>query len=426
MSLQARGSLPDPAHHWHVLWYFQERSFENQFSSVNATRTAEIAALNQFDVPARATGASLKLEHELTETLTAHWGFDGKWQYGQTREQFRNLGAGFTRERHAGGEQWFTGVFAGINWQPQSDEVWNVFAEVRGNAWQNVNGIRHEFNLANGSLLRHERFNSPVFLHGDIRTGIAYRPVSEWKWTVAGYTGHRVPTLNELYRPFRVRNDIVEANPDLQKEFLYGGEVSVEWEPRPELTFGLQGYYQIVENPVVNTFLANGPGVNPIAGFIPAGGTGSQRRNLGESEQMGLEFDVRIQPHTTLTWEAAYTLSRSAFTSSSPTLYSGNQLPQSPNHRLRLRNTWQPINALQLVLEGRYDSAQYEDALNSRRLDDSFTLAASIQWQINDHIDILIFGENLLDEEIEAGIASNGLVTVGTPLTVGSSLTVHF
>ncbi|WP_289460209.1 hypothetical protein, partial [Klebsiella pneumoniae] len=31
-------------------------------------------------------------------------------------------------------------------------------------------------------------------------------------------SGFRLPTLNELHRPFRVRNDIVEANPELDPE----------------------------------------------------------------------------------------------------------------------------------------------------------------------------------------------------------------
>ncbi len=424
VSLKGEGELADPAHHWEILWYFQERHFENRFSSVNAARTSEIGALDQFDVPARATGASIKFQHELSDSVEAHWGADGKWQTGQTRERYRNLGAGFTRERHAGGEQWFTGAFAGIDWRPAHE--WNFFSEVRGNAWQNVNGIRHEFNLNNGSLVQHNEFDSPVHLHGDIRTGMTYQPTPEWTLTATGYTGHRVPTLNELYRPFRVRNDIVEANPDLKKEFLYGGEAGVQWEPRSEISLGLHGYYEIVENPVVNTFLANGPGVNAITGFIPAGGTGSQRQNLGQSEHMGLEFSARIQLHETLEWSAAYTISRSTFTSDSPALYAGNELPQSPGHRLRLRSTWQPLDVLQLTVETRYDAAQYEDALNTRRLDDSVTLGASILWNLSSHVDLLVFGENLLDEETEAGIASSGLVTVGTPLTVGSSLTVHF
>lgn len=424
IALQAQGSLAGPDNRWKAHWYFQERQFENQFSSVNATRTSERGALHQFDVPARSTGGSLEFKHEITDSIRTHWGADAKWQYGQTREQYRNFGAGFTRERHAGGEQWFTGLFAGMDWQPH--QHWKLFGEMRGNAWQNINGVRHEFNLNNGSLIRHNEFDTPIHVHGDIRVGVNYRPSHEWKFNAAGYTGHRVPALNELYRPFRVRNDIVEANPDLKKEFLYGGEAGIEWEPRPEITLGIHGYYQIVEDPVVNTFLANGPGVNAITGFIPAGGTGSQRQNLGESEQMGLELSARIQLHETLKWNAAYTLSRTAFSTASPSLYSGNELPQSPGHRLRASSTWRPIESVQLTLEGRYDAAQYEDALNTRRLDDSFTLSASILWQVSDNVEILAFGENLLDEEIEAGIASNGLVTTGTPLTIGTSVTVNF
>ena len=42
---------------------------------------------------------------------------------------------------------------------------------------------------------------------------------------VAGYVGFRVPTLNELYRPFRVGNDVTQANAALRPEKLYGAEL---------------------------------------------------------------------------------------------------------------------------------------------------------------------------------------------------------
>ena len=39
----------------------------------------------------------------------------------------------------------------------------------------------------------------------------------------AACAGFRPPTLNELHRPFRVGNDVTEANPGLKPERLYGG-----------------------------------------------------------------------------------------------------------------------------------------------------------------------------------------------------------
>ena len=41
----------------------------------------------------------------------------------------------------------------------------------------------------------------------------------------AAYAGFRVPTLNELYRPFRVGNNTTNANAALKPEKLYGAEI---------------------------------------------------------------------------------------------------------------------------------------------------------------------------------------------------------
>ena len=45
----------------------------------------------------------------------------------------------------------------------------------------------------------------------------------------AAYAGFRPPTLNELHRPFRVGNDVTEANAALRTEEVTSGEVGVEW-----------------------------------------------------------------------------------------------------------------------------------------------------------------------------------------------------
>ncbi|WP_333980852.1 TonB-dependent receptor [Sphingomonas aerolata] len=65
------------------------------------------------------------------------------------------------------------------------------------------------------------------------RAGIAYRPVDAVTLRVAGYRGWRLPTLNELYRPFRVGNDTTAANALLSPERLTGVEGGVTLAPAP-------------------------------------------------------------------------------------------------------------------------------------------------------------------------------------------------
>ncbi len=95
----------------------------------------------------------------------------------------------------------------------------------------------------------------------------------------AAYAGFRPPTLNELHRPFRVGNDVTEANAALEPERLagldlaFGGEGDVNW------SIGV--FATRLEDAIVNVTLGAGPGTFPPGVFVPAGGAFRQRQNAG-------------------------------------------------------------------------------------------------------------------------------------------------
>ncbi len=98
-----------------VTAYGQHRRFRSTFSSINAARTVETPALDQFDVPADAAGGSAVWsmaagEHRLV------LGGDARWVEGETNEAFLWNGSAFTRLREAGGEQIFAGAFVEDTW----------------------------------------------------------------------------------------------------------------------------------------------------------------------------------------------------------------------------------------------------------------------------------------------------------------------
>ena len=66
----------------------------------------------------------------------------------------------------------------------------------------------------------------------------------------------------------------------------------------------------------------------------------------------------------------------------------------------------------------RYIGSQFEDDLESQRLDSAITLDASAELPLTRGVALTLAAENLLDEEIEAGIADNGLIDRGTPRTL--------
>ena len=95
--------------------------------------------------------------------------------------------------------------------------------------------------------------------------------------TVSGYRAFRAPTLNELYRSFRLGNVVTQNNAALRAERLTGGEAGVSdslWDRKINLrtTF----FWSDVVNPVANVTLSQSPTL-----II------RQRQNLGRTRSRG-------------------------------------------------------------------------------------------------------------------------------------------
>jgi hypothetical protein len=68
----------------------------------------------------------------------------------------------------------------------------------------------------------------------------------------AAYTGLRLPTLNELYRPFAVFPVTTNANAALRNEHLEGYEAGIDWRVADKVSFSLTAFDNEVENAITN------------------------------------------------------------------------------------------------------------------------------------------------------------------------------
>ena len=107
----------------------------------------------------------------------------------------------------------------------------------------------------------------------------------------AVYRGWRLPTLNELYRPFRVGAEVTTANEMLKPERLWGGEVGVDWE-RDDTKLSATLFVNHLTNAIANVTLA--PNLN-------------QRQNLDAIDTKGIEISAE-QKIDFLTLRATYAL----------------------------------------------------------------------------------------------------------------------
>jgi predicted amidohydrolase YtcJ len=90
--------------------FHQRRDFASTFTSIGAGRASESLTLDQYAVPSLATGFLQQWRLPVSETHTLALASDVMFTEGKTQERFRNLGAGFTREREAGGNQTNAGI----------------------------------------------------------------------------------------------------------------------------------------------------------------------------------------------------------------------------------------------------------------------------------------------------------------------------
>src|SRR3546814_3924334 len=112
---------------------------------------------------------------------------------------------------------------------------------------------------------------------------IAGQPASALPLRAAGYFSYRLPTLNELYRPFRVGADTTVANAALRPERLAGVEAGVEFQPLSTVRLGATLFWNQLDNAIANVTLDDDPE-----------GSLRQRQKPDAIRARGLEVDALL------------------------------------------------------------------------------------------------------------------------------------
>lgn len=408
--LVGRGALP-----FEALAYLQVRRFESGFASTDAARTTSTPTLDQYNTP--ATGAGAKLE--LRPSLGAHRlqiGIDARRAWGETRERFRFQSGQFTRLRRAGGHSWLIGAYLEDSYAP-TDAV-TLTAGVRADRWWIRDGHLVETNPATGAVTLSEQPADRAAWEPTVRAGVRVTATPALALRAAGYLGWRLPTLNELYRPFRVGADVTGANAALDPERLRGLEAGIDFEPLSTVSAGATLFWNELRDAIGNVTLAQGPGTFPGVGFVAAGGAFRQRQNLDAVRSRGLELWGRMS-FGDVTASASYALTDARVRASGPAApLDGLRPAQTPRHQASATLAYAGTGPLRANLTARYIGRQYEDDLQSRRLDDALTFDALARFALAPTVAVELRGENLLDAEIESGIGGTGIIDRGTPRTL--------
>ena len=410
---------------WEAHAYVRSQGFDAVFSSVNAARTVVTPSLNQFDVPATASGANVIVRVPVLPTLTVEAGADIRYAHGATNEDATFVGNAFTRRRHAGGDQTVGGLFAEANWLPTS--ALTLTAGARVDYWRQANGMRTENVIATGAAVRSDTYPSRDGTVANYRLGARYAATEALAFRAVTYSGFRVPTLNELYRPFRVGNDITEANPGLSPEHVYGAEGGVEWMGKG-FTVGVNYFHNWLHDAVGNITVQTTPGNNAALNVVvPTGGVLRQRQNINRIEADGIEISAKAEISKSFAIDANYLYTNPRVTRAvnQPSLQ-GLRLAEVARHQVSLAAVYRPTQDWTLRVAGRNASNIYDDDQNTRLLKGYMVMDLYADYVVTSYATLFVSGENVTNQTVEAGKSADGLVTVGAPQIIAGGVRFRF
>ena len=411
---------------WRLQAWKTSSNLYNTSGAVSADRNTVTPANAQYKTPAEGWGvnAALRRKDALAGgVLEWELGADARFNEGETRELFRYQNGEFTRGRIAGGEASIIGLYADGSWEGAG---WLIAGGVRLDQWENKGGFRFEDDLQLGAVTLDE---AEVARDDNVFSArLAVRRALNENWSLRGaaYSAFRPASLNELHRPFRVGNDLTEANASLTPETLQGIEGGLAYDTGA-LSFSGTVFYNRIEDAIVNVTLANGPGTFPRAGFVPAGGVLRQRQNAGTIEATGIELSAQWQANDTLSLKAAtsWTDAEMDGGSSAPQL-TGLRPAQAPEWAATLGLDWQPTPVWQFAVNARYEADRFDDDLNLRTLGAAWTVDARTEWQFDRHAALWLAVDNLLDEDIATSVTATGVEGYTAPRTLRGGVRVSF
>jgi outer membrane receptor protein involved in Fe transport len=223
--------------------------------------------------------------------------------------------------------------------------------------------------------------------------------------TASAYRAFRQPTLNELYRSFRVGDALTLANENLRAERLAGGEVGASATPFGQ-RLNVRGalFWTEITRAVANVTLDVSPTL-----------TTRQRQNLGRTRARGVE--VETDARLSRRWSAS-----GGYLFVGPTVVEfpasaaleGLRVPQVARQQLTFRVLYDDASRVTASVQGRASGAQFEDDQNRLRLAPFFTLDAYASRRLTRDFELFAAAENLFNRRYETG--RTPVRTLGAPL----------
>ncbi len=394
---------------WAATGYAQWRELRSSFATVSAGRVSATRVALQDSVPSRAVGASFEIRPEV-RGLELRAGADARRTTGESRELYFYVSAEPTRRRVAGGESFTGGLFGEL---AADIGPLALSGGARLDHWTISDGKLVERAIANGEPLREEAYADRSGWLPTARAAGVLDLTRGWSLRSAAYLGWRLPTLNELFRPFRAGPDATAANPLLEPEKLAGVEVGANFE-RSGAALSLTAFVNRLTDSIANVTLGAGPGLFPGVGFVPAGGDYRQRRNLEAVRVHGIEATAELRRGRWSVRGGASIINPVIESGGPAAVLDGLRPAQTPRFVLTGAIAWED-GPRAASLSFRHSSGQFEYDLNQRRLPAAQTVDGFAAWPIAPNMQMILRAENLLNARVVAGTGADGSIERATP-----------
>jgi len=366
-------------------FYGTAQSYDQNFSSIAANRMAESLTDAQH-VPSQQLGGSVFWSQTFGRRQTFGLGVAAEQVIGSSHEDIFSSGT-HTALQISGGRQRTVAVYGEDVIRISSK--WSATASFRFDDWRNYDAQSARTPLAPPGPPVDTPFADRTDTAFSPRLSVLYAAARHVSLTASFYRSFRSPTLNELYRSFRMGNVLTQANSSLSAERLTGGEAGATVRVFDDrLTVRGNFFWNEVSDPIENVTLTSTPALIT-----------RQRQNLGRTRSVGAELDavVRLTRHTELSggyqYVAATVVSYPAGTS-----LVGLDLPEIPRHQFTLQaHYWNPSGFL-LSVQGRFVGNQFDDDQNQFLLPRFFTLDLLFGRSLGHGVEVYGAFENLLDQ----------------------------
>ena len=408
--------------------FFDRQEFHSTFFAVPAStppRDVIFLTLDQV-VPTNAVGTMLQWNRAFAAGSRTHIvsaGYDFRWIDGDSNEQTFGLATGMTPilNRISGGTQKIGGLF--IQDMIEVTGKLQLTGSIRFDSWRNYNAHNFETTIATGAPTANNRELADKSDNAfSPRVAALYRASDRVNVWGSVSNGFRAPTLNELYRQFRVGAILTLANEELGPERLTGVEAGVSVAASDRVTVRGTVFNNRVKDPVANV-------------SINAAGTVRQRRNLGSTNIGGFQTDVSYRVNGQWGVSGAYLFNiakvHEAETDVSGENLTGNYLAEVPKHRATFAVNYTNPSYVNVAVEHQFIGHQFDDDRNEAvilpRVPDKTEIGLpaysvtnlTVSRTLNRNIDLFLGVQNLFGTLYYVG---TNPTTIGTPRLINGGI----